>query len=38
VQNKEGKEQVKMDDWASRYPTNVADVGKVLVQIAGRLK
>lgn len=27
-------EKVKMDDWAIRYPTNVADVARVVVDIA----
>ncbi|GAA5930012.1 hypothetical protein JCM3775_004486 [Rhodotorula graminis] len=27
-------EPVKMDDWAKRYPTNVADIARVLVELA----
>ncbi|GAA5842605.1 hypothetical protein JCM9279_003635 [Rhodotorula babjevae] len=27
-------ESVKMDDWAKRYPTNVADIARVLVELA----
>ncbi|RMD41705.1 hypothetical protein DV735_g3419, partial [Chaetothyriales sp. CBS 134920] len=29
-----GGEKVKMDDWAIRYPTNTADVGRVCADIA----
>ena len=32
-----GKKEVKMDDWAIRYPTNVLDVARVLVDLAGPL-
>lgn len=28
-------ESVKMDNWAKRYPTNVADIARVLVELAG---
>lgn len=35
---KSQKEQVKMDDWAIRYPTNVADVARVLVDIASQAR
>ena len=31
---KSQKEQVKMDDWAIRYPTNVEDVARVCLDIA----
>ncbi|GAA5851234.1 hypothetical protein JCM8547_004176 [Rhodosporidiobolus lusitaniae] len=31
----EGK-QVKMDDWATRYPTNVADIARVLVELSDK--
>lgn len=35
VRKAAGGQQVKMDDWATRYPTNVADVARVLVDLAG---
>ena len=35
---KSQKEQVKMDDWAIRYPTNVIDVARVLVDITEKAR
>jgi S-adenosylmethionine synthetase len=32
--HKSQKDQVKMDDWAIRYPTNTEDVARVCVDIA----
>ncbi|TNY20496.1 RmlD-like substrate binding domain-containing protein [Rhodotorula diobovata] len=36
VRKAAGGQQVKMDDWATRYPTNVADVARVLVDLADK--
>lgn len=35
VMNEAQKEKVEMDAWSIRYPTNTADVGRVLKDIAG---
>ncbi|KIV92734.1 dTDP-4-dehydrorhamnose reductase [Exophiala mesophila] len=35
---KSQKENVKMDDWAIRYPTNVIDVARVLVDITEKAR
>ena len=29
--------RTKMDDWATRYPTNTTDVARVLIDLAGAL-